>query len=280
MENKRKRRRPGAFLKRYGRVIIGGSIVMVVVIMAVFAPFIATQDPYVTDIAAAKMEPCAEHLFGTDHLGRDIFSRVVYGSRITLIIAILVQCLAVVIGTSLGLLSGYYKKFDVICSRIMEGLAALPQLLLALAIASLLGAGTINVVMSLVICALPSLVRAVRSLVLSLREQEFVEREKAIGASDFRTIFKHILPHCSDYLLIRCATGISGTIGTQATLAFLGVGLDPTIPSWGASISDGQAFLFFYPYMSIIPGIVISLTVFGFTMLGEGLRDVLDPKLK
>lgn len=280
MQKQRKRRPLKAFLRRYGRVIIGGFFVIIVVLMAIFAPLLATHDPYYIDMSQAKMEPCAEHWFGTDQYGRDIFSRVVYGSRITLIVAIGVQVLVVTIGTTLGLLCGYYKRFDAICSRVMEGLAALPQLLLALAIATLLGEGTFNVIFSLVICALPSIVRAVRSLVISLREREFVECEKAMGASDFRTIFLHILPHCSNYLLIRCATGISGTIGTQSTLAFLGVGLDPTIPSWGASISDGQAFLFFYPYMSVIPGLIICMAVFGFTMLGEGLRDILDPKLK
>lgn len=280
MRTLRKRRPFKAFLRRYGRVMIGGFFVAIVVIMAIFAPVLATHDPYRVDMSVAKMEPCKEHWFGTDQYGRDIYSRVIYGSRITLLVAIAVQILVVAIGTILGLLCGYYKKFDAVCSRVMEGLAALPQLLLALAVATLLGAGAFNVIFSLVVCALPSIVRAIRSLVLSLREREFVEREKAMGASDFRTIFLHILPHCSNYLLIRCATGISSTISTQSTLAFLGVGLDPTIPSWGASIADGQAFLFFYPYMSVIPGVIICMTVFGFTMLGEGLRDVLDPKLR
>ena len=278
MKQERQRRPFKAYIKRYGRIIIGLTIIAVVVIMAVFAPLIATHDPYIANVREAKIAPCPEHLFGTDYLGRDIFSRIVYGARITLIVALLVQVLVVVIGTALGLLCGYYRRFDNICSRIMEGIAALPAVLLALALATLLGQGTGNIIFSLVICGLPSIVRAVRSQVLSIKQLEFIESEKAMGASDFRTIFLHIMPHCSSYLLIRCASGISSTISTQASLAFLGVGLDPIIPNWGASIADGNAYLFFCPYMSIIPGIVISITVFGFIMLGEGLRDVLDPK--
>lgn len=280
-ESMKKKRRPfKAFIRRYGRVLIGAVIIAVMVITAVFAPLIATHDPYHTDIKEAKKAPSSEHLFGTDIYGRDNFSRIVYGSRITLVIGIGVQVLVVAIGTTLGLLSGYYRKFDNICSRVMEGLAAMPQLLLALAVATLLGEGTFNVIFSLVVCALPSITRAVRSQVLSLRELEFVESAKAKGASDARIIFLHILPHCSSYLLIRCATGISGTITNMCTLSFLGVGLDPTIPSWGATMADGNALLLFYPYMCVIPGLVICVTVFGFTIMGEGLRDVLDPKLR
>lgn len=276
-----RRRRPlKAFLRRYGRVMIGGTLVSIVVIMALFSPLIAPYDPYQVNMSVAKTAPCARFWFGTDTFGRDIFSRIVYGSRITLIVAIGVQILVVAIGTTLGLLCGYYRRFDSICSRVMEGLAAMPQILLALAIATILGEGTFNVICALVVCALPSLVRVIRSQVLSLREKEFVESAKAMGASDFRTIFFHILPHCSNYLLIRCATGISGTISSMSTLAFLGVGMDPTIPSWGGILSTGNTWLFLYPYMCIFPGIVISLTVFGFTMLGEGLRDVLDPKYR
>ena len=276
-----KQRRPfKAFLKRYGRVIIGGAIVVIVALMALFSEQLATHDPYAVNIAAAKTAPNAEYWLGTDKFGRDIYSRIVYGAKITLVVSIGVQVLVIAIGTTLGLLCGYYKKFDAICSRIMEGIAALPTTLLALAIATVLGAGTINVIFSIVVTALPSLVRVIRSQVLSLREKEFVESEKAMGASDLRIIFRHILPHCSNYLLIRCATGISGTIGTMSTLSYLGVGLDPTIPSWGSILADGNSFLFLYPYMCLFPGIVISVTVFGFTMLGEGLRDVLDPKYR
>lgn len=280
MAVKKKRRPLKAFLRRYGRVLIGGFFVSIVVIMAVFAPLIATHNPYAVDMTLAKTAPCKEFLFGTDIYGRDIFSRIVYGARITLIVAIGVQVLVIAIGTTIGLLCGYYKRFDGIFSRIMEGLAAMPQILLALAIATILGEGTFNVIFAIVICALPSLVRVIRSQVLSLREKEFVESEKAMGASDSRTIFLHILPHCSNYLLIRCATGISTTISSMSTLSYLGVGMDPTIPSWGAILADGNGMLFLYPYMCLYPGLVISLTIFGFTMLGEGLRDVLDPKYR
>ncbi len=276
----RKRRPLGAFLRRYGRVIIGGVIVALVVIMALFSEQLAPNDPYAVNQALAKTAPCDEYPFGTDIYGRCIYSRVVYGARITLIVALVVQTLTIAIGTTLGLLCGYYSKFDNICSRIMEGIAAMPSILLALAISTVLGAGTFNVIFSVTICALPSLVRVIRSEVLSLKEKEFVESEKAAGASDVRIIFGHILPHCTNYLLIRCATGISGTISTMAALSYLGVGLDPTIPNWGAILSDNNSQLMFNSYMCVYPGIVLSLTIFGFTILGEGLRDVLDPKYR
>lgn len=276
----RKRRKPKAFIRRYGRVMIGGVIIAVLVFMAVFAPFITRYDPNATDMSAAKHAPNAEHPFGTDIYGRDLYTRIVYGTRITLIIALATQFFVVLIGSVCGLLCGYYRRVDAILLRIMEGLNAMPQLLLSLVIASVLGKGVGKMMIALVVCSLPSITRMMRGQVLSLREKEFIEGEQAMGAGDFRTIFLHILPHCSPYLLIRFNTGLSSTVLALASLSYLGVGLDPSIPNWGAIISEGQGMLMIYPYMVFFPGLAICLTVFGFCMFGEGMRDILDPKLQ
>ena len=279
-KTKKPRRKLGAFLRRYGRVIIGGSLVAILVLVAIFAPFLTKYDPNAVDTSIAKMPPNAEHIFGTDIYGRDLFSRTVYGSRITIAVGLLVQLVTIVVGSVCGLLCGYYRKVDNIISRFMEGLAAMPGMLLTLVMCSVLGPGMVQVVIAMVISRLPGMTRMMRSQVLSLREKEFVESAKAMGSPDFRTIFLHILPHTSHYLFIRFTTGISRCMLGLAGLAFLGVGLDPSIPNWGSIISDGQALLFVYPYMIVYPGIALCICVLGFNLLGEGLRDTLDPRYK
>lgn len=277
---RRKRRRPKAFLRRYGRVLIGASILGVIVLLALLAPVLARFDPNQTDMALTKAPPSAEHWFGTDIYGRDLFARVIYGARITLLVAFGVQVLAVALGALCGLLSGYYHRVDTVLTRIMEGLAAMPQLLLAMVITSVLGPGPFKMILSLVICSLPAITRMVRGQVLSLREKEFIESEKAMGASGARTIFRHILPHCSSYLLIRFNTGLSSTVLTLASLSYMGVGLDPSIPNWGAIIADGQGLMMLYVHLVLSPGLAICITVFACCMLGDGLRDILDPKYR
>lgn len=275
-----KRRKPKAFIRRYGRVMIGGIIIATLLFLAFFSSIVTKYDPNEMNIAVAKQPPSKEHPCGTDIYGRDLFSRIVYGTRITLIVALGTQFFVMLIGTVCGLLCGYYRRVDAILMRIMEGLNALPQLLLALVIAAVLGKGVGKMMISLVVCSIPQITRMMRGQVLSLREKEFIEAEKAMGASDFRTIFLHILPHCTPYLLIRFNTGLSSTVLALASLSYLGVGLDPSIPNWGAIISDGQSMLMVFPHMVVYPGIAICLTVFGFNMFGEGLRDILDPKLQ
>lgn len=278
--NERKRRKPKAFVKRYGRIMIGGVIVGILVITAIFAPLLAPSDPNEVNMGNAKKLPSIENRFGTDVFGRDLFSRIIYGTRITLVVALGVQTFVIIMGSICGLLAGYYRRVDGILMRFMEGLAAMPQLLLALVIASVLGPGIFKMMIALVVSALPAITRMMRSQVLSLREKEFIESEKAMGASDFRTIFLHILPHCSSYLLIRFNTGLASTVLALASLSYLGVGLNPAIPNWGAIIADGQDFLLLYPHLVVFPGLAICLTVFGFSMMGEGLRDILDPRLQ
>ena len=280
MRTKKPRRTPKAFVKRYGRLMIGGFIIGIFALMAIFAPFIATHDPDALNLAEKHALPNAEHILGCDAYGRDLFSRLVYGARTTMGVALLVQILTIAISATCGLLAGYYRKVDMIMMRVMEVIHAIPQTLLALVIASVLGPGVGNLMIALVVCHLPGPTRYVRAQVLSLRKREFVESEKAMGASDARTIFLHIMPHCSSYLLLRFSSGLGGTVRSLSTLAYLGVGMDPSIPNWGAIISDGNSLMFVYPHLVVSAGIAISLTIFGFCMLGDGLRDVLDPKMR
>lgn len=280
LKTKKRRRTPKAFVRRYLRVMIGGSIIALLIICAVFAPLICKYDPSIVDMANTSALPSSEHLFGTDVYGRDLFAQVVYGTRVTLLLALGVQFFAVVVGAVCGLLCGYFRRVDTILMRIMEGLHSIPMILLAMVLTQALGKGVDKLMIALVVAALPGITRMTRSQVLSLRQKEFIESEKAMGASSLRIIFLHVLPSCSHYLIIRCITGFSGTILATASLSFLGVGLDPSIPNWGSIISRGQGMMLIYPHLIIYPGIAISLTVFAFSMFGEGMREIMDPKLK
>jgi ABC-type dipeptide/oligopeptide/nickel transport system permease subunit len=276
----KKRRTQKAFIKRYLRIMIGAFLILILVVMAVFAPVIATHDPNEIDMTSLLQAPSSEHYFGTDSVGRDVFSRIVYGAQISLLIGLGVQALSILVGTVLGLICGYFRGADLVIMRIMEGLMAMPGLLLTFVMTSVLGTGVLNLIISLSIGRIPTLCRTLRGQVLSLREKEYIESEKAMGATNVRTIFLHILPQCTNYLVLRFTTGISGAIMAISSLAYLGVGLKPEIPNWGTIIAQGQAYLLTKPYLVIYPGIMISITIFGFTMFGEGLREVLDPKLK
>ena len=268
------------FMKRYGRIIIAGTVLIFIIMTAVFAPVIATHDPNKVNIYEAKITPNDEHLMGTDAYGRDLFSRVIYGSRISLIISISVNVLAIIIGTVIGLFSGYYPFADKILMRVMEAINALPMLLLAIVLVTVLGPGTGKLIACWTIVNLPGIARLVRSQVLSIKEQEHVESARAAGASNLRIIFKYILPLCYSPLIIRFANGLSATILTQASLSFLGVGLDPRIPSWGGIIGEGRNLVMVYPHMCTYAGFAIIITVLAFSILGDGVRDVLDPKLR
>jgi len=269
-----------SFMKRYGRIITAGTVLIIITLIAIFAPLIATHDPYQVNIYEAKITPNDEHIMGTDAYGRDIFSRVIYGTRASLIISVSVNALAIIIGTIIGLMCGYFPRVDKIVMRIMEALNALPMLLLAIVFASVLGPGIDKLIICLTVVNLPGIARLVRSQVLSLKEKEFVESAKASGASNFRIIFKYILPLCYSPLIIRFTNGLSATILTQSTLSFLGVGLDPQIPTWGGIIGEGRAYMVAYPHMCTYAGFAIVITVLAFSIFGDGVRDVLDPKLR
>ena len=279
-KQKKRRMKPLAFIKRYGRILLGGGIIAAVVFCSVFASFLTDWDPEKADIKNRSQTPSEEHLLGTDIYGRDMWSRILFGSRTTLIVSLGSQCLLMVSGTVLGLLCGYYNKIEKYLMRFMDAFATIPNLLLCMLMISVFGAGIPQMIIALSIHGIPGLARMVRNQVLSLREKEYIESEKAMGASDLRTVVVHILPACSSYLLVRFSSGLAGMILSMTSLSFLGVGLDPTIANWGGLVNDGQKVMFAIPHVVLFPALAISITVFGFAMLGDGLRDLFDPRLK
>ncbi len=276
----RKRRKPIAWLKRYFRVLLGGTMIFLMLLFCIIGPMLTDYDPDKTDIKNANQAPSAEHWFGTDNYGRDYFARITAGGQPTILIALAAQICICVCGITCGMLCGYYRKFDNICMRILEALHNLPTILVVIMIASLIGQGIDSVLIALTIGSLAGITRNLRGQVLRLRELEFIEAEKAMGASAPRTIFMHILPQTMNYLIIRFGTGISSAVLTTASLAYLGIGLPPSVPNWGAMISQAQGVMMIYPHLVIWPGVCIVITVFGFSLMGEGLRDILDPKYR
>lgn len=221
-----------------------------------------------------------EHVFGTDIYGRDMWSRLIFGSRNTLLVSLGAQAILTVSGTLLGLLCGYYTKVEKYLMRVLDAMATIPNLLLCLLMVSVFGSGVPNLMLAMSFHGIPGLARMIRNQVLSLREKEYIESEKAMGATDIRTVILHILPACMSYLLVRFSTGLSGAILSMTSLSYLGVGLDPTIASWGGMIQNSQKIMFALPHTFMVPTLAIGVTVFGFSMLGDGLRDLLDPKLR
>lgn len=276
----KKKMKPGAFFKRYIRVMAAGAVLICIFLVAIFAPAVATHDPHEADIYKMNQLPSEEHIMGTDMFGRDIFSRIIYGSRVSLLISITVNVLAIVIGTSLGLLVGYYRWADQIIMRILEGINALPTIVFAITLVTVLGDGIDKLIICLTVVNLPSIARLVRSQVLSIREKEFVECAKASGAASTRIMFKYILPQCFSPLIIRFTNGLGSTILTQASLSFLGVGLDPRTPNWGGVINEGKNLVMVQPHQCAYAGLAIMITVLAFSILGDGVRDILDPKLR
>lgn len=276
----RKRMKPMRFLAKYGRLIIGGTIIALIIFGSIFAPFLTKYDPEVYDLSIRKELPSAEHLLGTDNYGRDMFTRILYGGRTTLIVAFGSKLLAIVIGTVLGLICGYYKYAEKILMRILDAMATIPNLLLCLMMVAIFGAGTVNLIIAMAIGGIPGTARMVRNQVLSLKEKEYIESEHAMGASDTRTMFMHILPSCTSYLIVAFSSGLAGAVLSMTSLSYLGLGLSPVIPNWGGMISEAQHLMFGTPHLVLYPGIATCLAVFGFAMLGDGVRDLLDPRLR
>lgn len=276
----RHKMKPSAFLRKYGRILIGGGILVLIILCAIAAPLIAPYSPTAMNAYDQKLFPSAAHLFGTDRFGRDIFSLAVYGARVSLIVGIGTAAVSTVFGIVLGLLMGYYKTLDKIVMRILEGISAFPDMLLALTLACIFGNGMDKIIIALSIVGTPAVARIVRGQVLSIRETEYVESANSMGATDIRILLKYILPMCVSPLIIRFTTTMASAILTEASLSFLGVGVDPNIPSWGTILSVAKSFVISHPYMAIYPGLCIVVTVLCISVLGDGLRDLLDPKMK
>lgn len=271
-------------LKRLMRnkLAVAGIIILLILILgAIFAPWIAPYDYAEQNIDEAYVSPCAQHLFGTDEFGRDIFSRILLGARISLVIGFIAVAIAIIAGGFLGALAGYYQKtVDNIIMRIVDILMSIPQLLLAIAITATLGASMINLMIAVGIAAVPGYARIVRASVMSVRDQEFVEAARAVGTSDLKIILKHILPNCLAPIIVKATLDVAICILSAAGMSFIGIGLQPPSPEWGAMLSDARYYIRDYSYMALFPGLCIALTIFSLNVLGDGLRDALDPKLR
>ncbi|PWC11664.1 D,D-dipeptide ABC transporter permease [Brenneria roseae subsp. americana] len=258
---------------------IGSAIVLMLLLVAIFAPWIATHDPLVQDLANALQAPGAAHWFGTDEFGRDVFSRLVYGSRITLYIVALVSVTVGPIGLLLGVVAGYYGGIvDTILMRITDIFISFPSLVLALAFVAALGPGLEHVIIAITLTAWPPIARLARAETLSLRHADFVSAVKLQGASSLRILLHHIVPLCLPSVIIRITMNMAGIILTAAGLGFLGLGAQPPDPEWGAMISAGRRYMMECWWLVTIPGLAILINSLAFNFLGDGLRDILDPR--
>ncbi|WP_396266122.1 ABC transporter permease [Halobacillus salinarum] len=261
--------------------VFGLIIITVQVILAVFAPWFSAYDPVKQDLASAELGIGSDgHWLGTDNYGRDVWTRLVFGARISLIVGIASVTLGLIGGITLGLLSGYFKKLDAVIMRIVDLLFAFPGILLAMLIIAMLGTSLLNVVIAISIWSVPTCARIVRGSVLSVKNEEYILAMKSLGASHTRILLKHILPNCTAPIIVFATMRMATAILSTAALSFLGLGAQPPTPEWGAMIATGQDFMFTSPHLTIIPGIAIMLVVFAFNVVGDGLRDALDPNME
>ena len=274
-----KKRNWRKFFGKYNMVLIGGIMFLIMVIVAFLATSIAPYDPQHMNMMESLRPHSAAHLCGTDEFGRDVFSRIIYGARISLSISLSVLVLVGIFGTVLGMLAGFYHTADTVIMRFMDGLMAFPTVILALVILTVLGSGIPNLVLALSITQLPRMVRTVRTTVISAKQLEHVEAARAMGASDARIMFRYILPLCVSPMIVRLTLIMALTVLNEASLTFLGVGLSPDIPSWGTILSEARQHIYTSPYLIFLPGLAILWSVMSLNLLGDGLRDVLDPKL-
>lgn len=252
-----------------------------VTLLALFGPFVAPYDPLEQDLANNYREPSREHLLGTDDLGRDTLSRLIYGARISLGISLSSVSLGVLVGAILGLLAAYYGGWlDSAIMRFMDFLLALPGILLAIAIVAVLGKGIVNTILAVAIFAVPTFARLIRGSALSVQELDYIEATRALGASDLRIIFKHIVPNALTPVVVQATLSLGTAILISSGLSFLGLGVQPPHPEWGAMLSKGRELIRTTPVVAIAPGVSITLVVLCFSMVGDGLRDALDPRLR
>ena len=269
-------------VRRQPLAALGIALVSIFVFCAVFAPFLAPQNPAQLDLGGRLMAPGHGHWFGTDELGRDIFSRTLYGARISLVVAISVVSFSLGIGLVAGLAAGFYGGWTdtVLNVYLTNAFLALPGILLAIAFVAFLGPGLFNLILALSISGWVGYARLVRAQVMAVKEKEFVEAARALGASDFRVLCRHILPNIVQPLIVQAAIGMAGAVLAEATLSFLGLGVPPPAASWGAMLNDGRSHLFDSPHLVIFPATAVMLAVLSFNFIGDGLRDLLDPRTR
>lgn len=270
-------------LKRSKTAVLGLVLIVMFICLAVFAPVIADYDEVVVKINVMErlQGPSAEHIFGTDEFGRDIFARVVHGTRISLFVGVISVSIALSIGGFLGAIAGYYGgKIDNVIMRVLDVILAVPTILLAITIVASLGASMMNLMIAVGISNIPGFARIVRASVLSVKDQEFIEAAKAIGAKDHIIILKHVLPNSMAPIIVYATLKVATAIMATASLSFIGLGVQPPTPEWGSMLAGGRAYIRDQMYIVMYPGLAIVLTVLSLNLIGDGLRDALDPKLK
>jgi peptide/nickel transport system permease protein len=268
-----------ALLARRRTTLAGAIVMLVVVAVGALAPFLGA-DPGHMDVAGRLAAPSRAHWFGTDDVGRDVWSRVVHGARLSLLIGLAVVALSFLVGTGCGLAAGYYRRLDNPIMRVMDGLMAFPAIVLAIALMAALGPSVLNVITAIAVVYSPRVARVVRGSALVVRETAYVEAARALGASDTRLVGRHVLPNCLSPLIVQGSFVFAAAVLTEAALSFLGVGVPPYVPSWGGTLAEGRLYIQQAPWLVLYPGGAIMLTIFGLNLLGDGLRDLLDPKIR
>ncbi|MCL6608499.1 MAG: ABC transporter permease [Geminicoccaceae bacterium] len=277
--------RPGTggfrlFARRYPTVVVGVAILLLMVAIAILAPWIAPEDPARINPRLRLRPPSAAHWFGTDHLGRDVFSRTLHGARVSLFVGFTVALLSTALGLAIGLVSGFLRRIDAVVMRIMDGLMAIPAILLAIAMISLSRSSIRTVIVAITIPEIPRVVRLVRSVVLTLREQLFVDAAISLGARLPRILAVHIMPNTMAPLVVQATYVCASAIIIEAILSFLGAGTPPDIPSWGNMMAEGRTYVLVGWWLLVFPGLFLSLVVLAVNLLGDGLRETLDPRLR
>jgi peptide/nickel transport system permease protein len=274
-------RRFARVMSSRGVVVFGMVIILVCVVAAVFAPYVAPYDPYGQLLDHVLQQPNTKHLLGTDSLGRDTLSRIIYGARITLVVGIGTVVIAAVLGTIIGLIAGYFGGWlFTIIMRATDGIMAVPPILLALVVAALLGTGVKGVMIAISFALFPGYIRLICGQVLSVKENEYVMAANSVGVGHIGIMFRHILPNCISPLIVQMTMMMGLAVLTEASLSFLGLGIKPPSAAWGSMVYDGYKYLIMRPILTIAPGAAIMLVVFAFNMVGDGLRDALDPRLR
>ena len=270
------------FAQRKPLGAFGAIIMIILVVVATLAPVIATDDPRLTNASQRFSPPGGETWLGGDQIGRDVFSRLVYGTRISLVVGLLSVCFGVTIGAFIGIVSGYFGGItDLAIQRVMDAMMSFPALILALAIMAILGASVTNVVIALSAVFIPGAARTIRSQALSIKEVDYVLAARAVGAGDWRIIMRHMAPNCAATFIVLASISLGWAIVVEASLSFLGVGIPPDVPSWGGMLNGvAQNSLDVAPWLGVFPGLAIAITVFAVNLLGDALRDVLDPRLR
>ncbi|MBI5305684.1 MAG: ABC transporter permease [Chloroflexi bacterium] len=267
---------------RYRPAIFGAGFIVVLTLAAIFAPAVANHDPFDQDYSALKMPPSAEHLLGTDALGRDVWARLIYATRVSLSVGLVAVVIYTAIGTTLGSLAGFFGGWvDTVIMRLTDIVMCFPLLIIIITVVAVVGPGLTNIMVVIGLLAWPSICRLVRGQILSLREQEFITAARCLGIPNGRLILRHLLPNCVGPITVAATFGIAGAILTEASLSFLGLGVPPPEPSWGQMLTDAQklSILAGMPWLWVPPGTMIALTVLCVNFVGDGLRDALDPRM-